>query len=90
MATWVVYHDTSNPCDPELAVKEVPEKVGEMDVRSALDASQKGCSVVPGADLMAFRHGVCLLENAPKNVQEAYKAGKIETIKWSELWTPIT
>ncbi len=91
MATWVVYHNISRSSNPEYAVKEVPEGVGGKEVISVLDASQKGCLMVPKTDLMKYLHEVCLLEDAPKNVQDAYKAGKfMETIKWAELWAPIT
>ena len=88
-ATWVVFHDASDSY-PEFIVEEVKEEFKETNVKGALSISNKGCLVAPGNERAEFGHRICLLKDAPKNVRDAYKAGEIKTIKWPELWTPIT
>lgn len=89
MPTWVIYH--ISPLIPEIAVEDVPDGVSDTDIRNALFIGEDfHCSVNPDISFLTD-HGGWVLRDAPQNVQEAYKTGKVKVVrKWDTLWKSTT
>ena len=87
MATWVVYHDDSSPEFLEYVINDIPEGIEKRHIQQALSVTKDCYEENPRQEVAFSLHGICLLDEAPVNIQAAHDAGQArETFHWIELW----